>query len=76
MKIEYDCFFFERLGHMHENKNIFLLNFSMFWWKLGILILDLYFYDIKIQTTIKQNLVKKIRGEITNFLKIFLIFFY
>jgi hypothetical protein len=31
----------------------------------------LYFYDVKIQTNIKQNLVKKIRGEITNFLKIF-----
>jgi hypothetical protein len=31
----------------------------------------LYFYDVKIQTNIKQNLVKKIREEITNFLKIF-----
>jgi CRISPR/Cas system CSM-associated protein Csm2 small subunit len=26
----------------------------------------LYFYDVKIQTNIKQNLVKKICGEITN----------
>jgi hypothetical protein len=31
----------------------------MFWRKLGILIPDLYFYGIKIQTNIKQNLVEK-----------------
>jgi len=49
---------------MHENKNIF---FSKFWQKSGTLIPDLYFYDIKIQTNIKQNLVKTIREEITNF---------
>jgi hypothetical protein len=34
-------------------------NFLMFWQKSGILILDLYLYSIKIQTNIKQNLVKK-----------------
>jgi hypothetical protein len=36
-----------------------------------------YFYDVKIQTNIKQNLVKKIRGRVTNFLKYFfeIIFF-
>jgi hypothetical protein len=45
---------------MHENKNIF---FSKFWRKPGILIPDLYFYDIKIQTSIKKNLVKNTRGN-------------
>jgi hypothetical protein len=32
--------------------------FFMFWWKLGILISDLYFYGLKIQTDISQNSVK------------------
>jgi len=32
----------------------------MFWWKLGILILDLYLYSIKIQTNIDQNEVKNL----------------
>jgi hypothetical protein len=31
----------------------------MFWRKPGILIPNVYFYDVKIQTNIKQNLVKK-----------------
>jgi hypothetical protein len=31
----------------------------MFWQKPGILIPDLYFYGIKIQTNIKKNLVEK-----------------
>jgi hypothetical protein len=66
-------FFFERLGHMHENKKMFFL---MFWRKPGILIPDVYFYDVKIQTNIKQNLIKKIRGRITNFWKYFWIFFW
>jgi len=30
-----------------------------FWRKPGILIPDLYFYDVKIQTNIKQNLVEE-----------------
>jgi hypothetical protein len=55
MKIWRDLFF-ERLGRMHENQNIFLK--KKFWRKSGILIPDLYFYDIKIQTNIKQNLVE------------------
>jgi hypothetical protein len=41
---------------MHENKDMFF--FFMFWWKLGILISDLYFYGLKIQTDISQNSVK------------------
>jgi hypothetical protein len=35
----------------------------MFWLKPGILIPDLYLYDIKIQTNIKQNLVEKYAGK-------------
>jgi hypothetical protein len=62
-------FTFYRLGRMHENEDMF---FFMFWRKPGILIPDLYFYCIKLQTDISQNSVKKIRGEITNFPKYFL----
>jgi len=51
-------FIFERLGRMHENKTFFLF-FLMSWRKLGILILDLYLYNIKIQIGIDQNTVKK-----------------
>jgi hypothetical protein len=40
---------------MHENKNFF------FGRKLGILILDLYLYDIKIHTDINQHGVKNTR---------------
>ena len=36
----------------------------MFWWKPGILIPNLYFYDIKIQINIKQNLVEKYTKEL------------
>jgi hypothetical protein len=58
---KYNSFFsFERLGRMHENKNMF---FFMFWQKPGILILDLYLYDKKIQTDINQNGVKKYKGK-------------
>jgi hypothetical protein len=46
--------------------------FLMFWWKLGILILDLYLYGIKIQININQN-VKYLRRKITNFKMIFWI---
>jgi len=35
----------------------------MFWRKPGILILDLYFYNIKIQTNIKQTLAEKYAEE-------------
>jgi len=58
---------------MHENKNIFLK--KTFWRKTGILIPDLYFYDIKIQTNIKQNLVKKYAEKSQIFLIFFLFFF-
>jgi len=43
---------FERLDYMHENKTFFL---NFFRRKPGILIPDLYLYNIKIQTDIKQN---------------------
>jgi len=57
-------FIFERLGRMHENKIFFLfmfiIYFLMSWQKPSILILDLYLYNIKIQTSIDQNALKKI----------------
>jgi hypothetical protein len=56
-------YFFGNIG------NVFL----MFWWKSGILILDLYLYDIKIQTNINQIVVKHLRRKITNFKMIFWI---
>jgi hypothetical protein len=37
--------------------------FFKFWRKPGILIPDLYFYDIKIQTDINQNGVEKYVGK-------------
>jgi hypothetical protein len=40
---------------MHENKTFLYIIFAIFWQKLGILILDLYFYGIKVQTDINQN---------------------
>jgi len=43
--------------------------FLMFWQKLGILILDVYLYTIKIQTNINQNEVKNLR-KITDFFEI------
>jgi len=46
-------------------------NFSMFWWKPGILISDLYLYGIKIQTNIKQNLVEKQNAKKLQFLIFF-----
>jgi hypothetical protein len=65
MKIWRDFFFFERLGRMHENKKK-----CFFWRKPGILIPDVYFYDVKIQINIKQNLVKNTRKSY-KFSKIF-----
>jgi hypothetical protein len=58
-------FFFERLGRMHETKTFFL----MFGLKPGILIPDLYFYGIKIQTHIKKNSVEKYAGKSQTFKK-------
>jgi hypothetical protein len=37
--------------------------FQCFLWTLGILILDLYLYGIKISTNIKQNSVEKYAGK-------------
>jgi len=61
---------FDRLGRMHENKNNF------FYEKPGILIQDLYFYIIKIQTNIKQNLVEKYAGKSHFFQKNFWFFWF
>jgi len=69
MKIQYDFFIFERLGRMHENKTFFLP-------KPGILILDLYFYSIKIQTDIDQNAVKKYTEKSQIFQKYFFEIFF
>ena len=52
---------FERLGRMHKNKIFFYFLFFLFQQKPGILIPDLYLYNIKIQTNINQNAVKNIR---------------
>jgi hypothetical protein len=48
----------------------------MFWRKPGILIPDVYFYDVKIQINIKQNLVEKYAEELQIFENIFLKFFF
>jgi len=58
MKIQYGFFFSLRdLDVCMKQTNIYI--YFMFWQKLSILILDLYFYSIKIQTNIKQNLEGK-----------------
>jgi hypothetical protein len=44
----------------------------MFWRKPGILIPDVYFYDVKMQINIKQNLVEKYAEELQIFKNIFL----
>ena len=54
MKIWYDFFIFERLGRMHVNKTFYFIFIFLFLQKPGILILDLYFYSIKIQTNISK----------------------
>ena len=56
---------------MHENK----IYFFMFCRKPGILIPDLYFYNIKIQTNIDQNALKKYAGNHKFSENIFLNFF-
>ena len=65
-------FSFERLGRMHENKNIYF--FLMFWWKPGILIPDLYFYDIKIQTDINPKWIENYTRNSQMFLKMYIFF--
>jgi len=52
-------FYFWDLAVCMKTKKYFFY-FSMFWWKLGILIPYLYIYGIKIQTNTKQNSVEKI----------------
>ena len=53
----------------------------MFWQKLGILILDLYLYGIKIQTNTKQDSVEKSAENHRYFFEIileenFVLYFY
>jgi hypothetical protein len=74
MKIQSDLFFLlflRDLAICMKKKQFFL----MFWWKSGILILDLYFYCIKIQTHIKQNSVEKDAEKSQTFKNIFNNFF-
>jgi len=57
-------FSLETLGCTHKNIFSLFQIFFVFWkflWKPGILIPNLYFYGIKIQTNMKQNLVEKTR---------------
>ena len=67
MKIWCD-FFFETWSYAWKQKHIYF--FLMFWRKSGILIPNVYFYDVKIQTNIKQNLVKKNKRRNHKFSKI------
>jgi len=67
MKIKYDFFifmFWETWPYAWK-QNIFL----MFWRKPGILISDLYLYNIKIQINTKQNSVENCVGKSQVFLK-------
>jgi hypothetical protein len=64
MKIQYDFLALEDLVVCMKTKASFF-----FMKKPGILILDLYFYDIKIQINIKQNLIKILHGKIRIFSK-------
>jgi hypothetical protein len=50
--------------------------FSKFWRKPGILIPNLYFYDVKIQINIKQNLVEEYAEESQIFENIFFWIFF
>jgi hypothetical protein len=45
---------------------------KMLWWKPGILIPDLYFYDIKIKINIKQNSLENMPEKSQIFKNIFL----
>jgi hypothetical protein len=56
---------------MNENKNMFFVFLFNVLMKTGILIPDLYFYNIKIQTNIKQNLVEKYVEKSQTFENIF-----
>jgi hypothetical protein len=58
---------------MHENKKYIFLMFRR---KLGILIWDLYLYSIKIQTIIKQNLIKLYAEKSQTFKNIFNFFYW
>jgi len=60
--------FWERLGRMHENK-IYIYIFFFFWRRPGILLSDLYLYNIKIQTNIDQSAVKNFRKSQMFFFK-------
>jgi hypothetical protein len=74
MKIQYEFFLFlETWPYAWKQKHDFFL---MFWRKPGILIPDVYFYDVKIQINIKQNLIEKYAGELQIFENIFFEFFF
>jgi uncharacterized protein YihD (DUF1040 family) len=46
----------------------------MFWRNLDTLILDVYHYDIKIQTNTKQNSIKNLQKKFFNFFLLLLLF--
>jgi hypothetical protein len=75
MKIQYDFFIFWETWPYGWKQNILFFYF-LFWRKPDILIPDLYFYSIKIQTNIDQNAIKNIQENhkflLKRFLKIFL----
>jgi hypothetical protein len=76
MKIRCDDFFLSLrdLSVCMKNKIFFFcltIFFAMFWRKPDILILDLYLYGTKIQTSIKQFWFKKMQENQQNFLRIF-----
>ena len=70
MKIQYDFFSFFLRDLVVCMKTKHFNFFLMFWQKPGFLILDLYLYNIKIQTNIDQNSVKYLRKIIIFFKKI------
>jgi len=62
MKIQYEIFYiFLRHGRMHANKVFFFIYifFATFRRKPNILIPNLYFYNIKTQTSINKKLIEK-----------------
>ena len=73
-------FRFETLSRMH--KNIFFSFFQLFFFcifgsfcrKLGILIPDLYFYDVKILPDMNQNDIKNTRKNYKMLKQIFFLF--
>jgi len=72
MKIQYEIFYiFLRRGRMHANKVFFFIYifFATFRRKSNILIPNLYFYNIKTQTSINKKIDRKIHEKTINIFK-------